>query len=964
MLLTTPTGVSLNPAAGVAGTSSGAAPTAISAKQAMLATNEASQQAMVATLGMKQKALQKVLDNMPEEVVPPTVVKPTTAEVNNASRAQHDKQQRLEAFLDQHKATAQVKALLEEQLDLEFSLDDLFEPTAATTSTEPTPSTLSPSLQATLANLQLEAATTSATFKKLSQAREDWKAFDTFTALNTVSENRMAQLNQQITDISEQLQTLQEAAAAAVAPPATPGQPGTSVATARVNLVQGYVHQQLGIIITPSLAIYYTVRAILEGRYQIADALDEANYRRTKPDEGMSLSTWGGKMRLMSQCYPNLSDEIHRSIYLEGIPDLKVKNLVADFRLFNPDKCQTLEEIIQQTEITADTQMKLLKEQTSNLTNAAQRLQAEARLVELSALLSGKGGANKGGRQPPSSSSAAAGSRDRGGMPRAAGKVPTAFTNTQQYSRYMLAPCILHPNSAKPHSNGECMAQKPQLKQAASALMAFTTPMVGIHNCPPHHYSSSSSSAGPSPYRNSAEWGMVGHSMGPPSMASSLPSGYSTLPPSCSMAAGWQPGMDYSMAATTVRQQREQEVMQAAANRPQAAQHQPDWQNPRPGRGGPMPGRGGPAGGPGRGRGGPPGHQHPLDGGLELPPPPDPHANCDTCGRTSHHPLPCAFRYPHLAPPHFRAPLVDGYRPDLYRIHQEGMRKMPPGMRMGGKLAPWLQRYRQQLTPAHQQRIQDFIASHQAGNPRAAVAEYQEDFEYGYVTRTSVEQRTSNPPLFINQPPPVIVMPRGTYDRPDWREYAAAFPLSFNQTGVVGTSTDTARSRLRPGSPAQPPSPGLLRELVEQMQDCLQRAKAALDNCNLPPGAAGTSQPAVAAAASATPGKERRVHWSDELIEGMESSPNPLAAELQQLMQQHGVKPGSSDPTGLYSIRLQLTKERRYTLDRFENKAPQTGFSLLLPGGYMAMPSKAISDSGCTFSLVDKDWADQVGWKY
>jgi hypothetical protein len=52
------------------------------------------------------------------------------------------------------------------------------------------------------------------------------------------------------------------------------------VATNRVNLVQGYMHAQLGMIITPSLAIYYTVRAVLEGRYQIADALDEANYRR------------------------------------------------------------------------------------------------------------------------------------------------------------------------------------------------------------------------------------------------------------------------------------------------------------------------------------------------------------------------------------------------------------------------------------------------------------------------------------------------------------------------------------------------------------------------------------------------------------------------------------------------------------------------------------------------------------
>ena len=28
------------------------------------------------------------------------------------------------------------------------------------------------------------------------------------------------------------------------------------------------------------------------------------------------------------------------------------------------------------------------------------------------------------------------------------------------------------------------------------------------------------------------------------------------------------------------------------------------------------------------------------------------------------------------------------------------------------------------------------------------------------------------------------------------------------------------------------------------------------------------------------------------------------------------------------------------------------------------VPPKAISDSGCTFSLVDRAWADSVGWNY
>jgi hypothetical protein len=296
------------------------------------------------------------------------------------------------------------------------------------------------------------------------------------------------------------------------------------------------------------------------------------------------------------------------------------------------------------------------------------------------------------------------------------------------------------------------------------------------------------------------------------------------------------------------------------------------------------------------------------------------------------------------------------------------MRKMPPGMRMGGKLASWLQRYRQQLTPAHQQRIQDYIASYQAGNQQAAMAEYQEDFEYGYVSRTSEERFSLNPPLFVNQPPPVIVMPRGTYERPDWREYAAAFPLSFNQTGVTPPAPGPPKPQ--PSSPAQVPSPEVLQELMEQMRSCLQRAEAALNGCSQPSNTTEAPLPAVAAtAAAAGSSKEgRRVRWADELQgrqqQQLASGLQPLAEELQRLMRQHGVKPGSSDPTGLYGIRLQLTKERRYTLDRFENQNPQTGFSLVLPGGQLVMPAKAISDSGCTFSLVDKDWADSVGWRY
>ena len=46
----------------------------------------------------------------------------------------------------------------------------------------------------------------------------------------------------------------------------------------------------------------------------------------------------------------------------------------------------------------------------------------------------------------------------------------------------MAAPCILHPNAAKPHTNGDCMVQKAQLKQTSAAFGGRQAALMSMHD--------------------------------------------------------------------------------------------------------------------------------------------------------------------------------------------------------------------------------------------------------------------------------------------------------------------------------------------------------------------------------------------------------------------------------------------------------------------------------------------------
>lgn len=108
------------------------------------------------------------------------------------------------------------------------------------------------------------------------------------------------------------------------------------VAAPKPSTVQGYHHPELGFIMTPSLLIYYTLRATYEVVYQLAGTLDAKSYHRMQQTKGQDLRSWGSKVQAMAASFPRMRDEEHRAIYQEGIIDVPLKARVKQYRAQNP----------------------------------------------------------------------------------------------------------------------------------------------------------------------------------------------------------------------------------------------------------------------------------------------------------------------------------------------------------------------------------------------------------------------------------------------------------------------------------------------------------------------------------------------------------------------------------------------------------------------------------------------------
>lgn len=196
-------------------------------------------------------------------------------------------------------------------------------------------------------------------YERLQAAGQDWEVYDRQMQLWQTAEQRYSQAAQQEADAAKALADLLQQQRGA-----TPG--AGSGTGGRLGLVEGFMNPLLGRIITPSLAVYYTVRATLEAVYQLAGELDEASYLKLTIAPGTSLRSWGGTIRVLAKCHPRLTPEQHRSIYLRGVTDRKLRESLDTVRRLDTRREMSLDDLITTTEELADKEVAILREQLSD----------------------------------------------------------------------------------------------------------------------------------------------------------------------------------------------------------------------------------------------------------------------------------------------------------------------------------------------------------------------------------------------------------------------------------------------------------------------------------------------------------------------------------------------------------------------------------------------------------------------
>ena len=806
-------------------------------------------------------------------------------------------------------------------------------------------------------------------------AETDWlryaAEFDAFTQ----AENNIRNADDRIYELEQRRRQL-------MTPEPTAVQQATAL---KPSTVQGYHHSELGFVMTPSLLVYYTLRATYEAVYQLAGTLDAESYRRLKQSKGQDLRSWGSKVQAMAASFPKMRDDEHRGIYQEGIIDSALKARIKKHRADNPKTGNTLESLIRLAQELADREVEMLSEIVDSAqTSIGEKTNANKRIGEMLVLM---------GNVPPglNPKATAAGNDDAAADGGQLKSRYSDFRNAAAYRSYCRSTCILHPKAG--HSNEACYKQKAKLGPlqqqfnagAPMALTAHALQAVPTVEPPPARYAAPAWEQPGSMYSHPGwppfpPWGYPGASVYPPS----------TAPPSeLGMAAGG-----------TLKDQRQQAL------------------KPPPGN-----------------RGG-----RPLNvnvGNLPLPPPVQGTDPCTICGmRYNHAPYPCGFKYPHLAGPRFFPP-TPNTSPELQRMYQENVRKMPPGMPLGGCLPDYLDRYREALGPQHCERMARDITDMSA-KPRVPrmqefanmactlgmhpLAYLEEQSNLGYQpalfpntcsssanTYCPTETAAAYPRSFLQVPATTVLPPTAlpaTGQLPAVPPALVTVPLPNVPPTQVTTSLpptappatgqlpavppalvtvplptvppvpatvlpplnaqptappQAATSRLSPTHPDRQLAAGRARELVQELDELLAGLQDPV--AEPPAGSAANSSSSsynIAGYSTETPVLAgRKLRWSDELDRvHIRNSSNAnyqaqLVKQLQQLRDTHS-------PIG---INMKIRQNRRFVLDRFINEDMEHGCSYLLPNGETVMGNFA-SDSGATFSLVNKNWCHRVSLNY
>ena len=170
----------------------------------------------------------------------------------------------------------------------------------------------------------------------------------------------------------------------------------------------------------------------------------------------------------MSKTYPKLTDEQHMGIYLAGIHDEELVAELHSMRKHWKGPPWELKQLISNTQEPAEREAGLLQERLDGPmglgVTTTQQQKAQNRLQALQKLLGHSEAAAPPAPRP---------------RPPADPKVrPTALPplrTAREYSTYANAPCSVHPNAQKPHTNAECIQQRQKLGQVAHGLIAETT---------------------------------------------------------------------------------------------------------------------------------------------------------------------------------------------------------------------------------------------------------------------------------------------------------------------------------------------------------------------------------------------------------------------------------------------------------------------------------------------------------
>jgi hypothetical protein len=292
----------------------------------------------------------------------------------------------------------------------------------------------------------------------------DWLQYAAATEAFTQAETQIRETDDRIYELQQRMQRL-------LAPEPTAAQ---QAGILRPSTVQGYHHPTLGFIMTPSILIYYTLRATYEAVYQLAGTLDAESYRRLRQSKGQDLRSWGSKVQAMAASFPRMRDEEHRGIYQEGIIDSSLKARIKSHRAQNPDRGNTLESLIQLAQQLADREVQLLSETVDSAqTSATDKATASRRIGEMLTLM---GNGNPGQNLRPDGYDAAAAKE-------LVKSKPSDFRNPTAYRTYCKAPCVLHPKGG--HSNEACFRQKGQLgalQQHFNAARPIALCTTGTHS--------------------------------------------------------------------------------------------------------------------------------------------------------------------------------------------------------------------------------------------------------------------------------------------------------------------------------------------------------------------------------------------------------------------------------------------------------------------------------------------------